>query len=343
MLNFKESVGKLSEGIVGTDILSQFSMPFVKTPANVVERAIDYSPLGFVRNAFRTGKERAAGAFDQNRFVNETSRNILGTGLMAGGIGLGAAGGMSGAYSDDPDEKKAQRESGMQEYALNLPGNKQMDIGWIPVLGSNLVAADAAYEAYKNGDGDILSNAARGLEAGGQALFDQSMFQGLQRLFGRGEAYDTDTGIVGNMANVVKSGFGQAIPSLARQIAQVSDPYKRDLAYSNEGTSAGFMDNYDLNSLANNIPILREMVLAPQVNTSGELEKENQGRNVVSKVLEDMILPGKISQVEYSALNNEAKRLKDATTSADAYMPKASTAGATMAGMIALFFSICTA
>ena len=324
LLNFKESVGKLSEGIVGTDILSQFSMPFVKTPANVVERAIDYSPLGFVRNAFRTGKERAAGAFDQNRFVNETSRNILGTGLMAGGIGLGAAGGMSGAYSDDPDEKKAQRESGMQEYALNLPGNKQMDIGWIPVLGSNLVAADAAYEAYKNGEGDILSNAARGLEAGGQALFDQSMFQGLQRLFGSGEAYDTDTGIVGNMANVVKSGFGQAIPSLARQIAQVSDPYKRDLAYSNEGTSAGFMDNYDLNSLANNIPILREMVLAPQVNTSGELEKENQGRNVVSKVLEDMILPGKISQVEYSALNNEAKRLKDATTSADAYMPKAS-------------------
>jgi len=324
LLNFKESVGKLSEGIVGTDILSQFSMPFVKTPANVVERAIDYSPLGFVRNAFRTGKERAAGAFDQNRFVNETSRNIIGTGLMAGGVGLGAAGGMSGAYSDDVDEKKAQKESGMQEYALNLPGGKQMDIGWIPVLGSNLVAADAAYEAYKNGDGDILSNMARGVEAGGQALFDQSMFQGLQRLFGSGEAYDTDTGIVGNMANVVKSGFGQAIPSLARQIAQVSDPYKRDLAYSNEGKSAGFMDNYDLNSLANNIPILREMVLAPQVNTSGDLEKENQGRNVISKIFEDMILPGKITQVEYSALNSEAQRLKDATTSADGYMPKAS-------------------
>ena len=322
LMGFKNNVGDLSKGILGVDILSQFSMPFVKTPANVIERAVDYSPLGAIRNAFRTGKEIKNDSFDQNRFANESARNILGTLLMAGGAGLAANGVLSGGFSDDADEKNAQRESGMQEYALNM-GDKQMDISWVPVVGSNSVAAAAAYDAAKNSEGNLFENLETGLKAGGEALFDQSMFQGLQRLFGTGEAYNTDEGIVGNMANVVKSGSGQIIPSLVRQIGQVIDPYQRDLAYSNEGKSFGFFGNYDLNTLANNIPFLRENVLAPKVSTSGELQKENQGRNVASKILEDMILPGKLTKVNYTELNKEAARLKEATTSADAYMPKA--------------------
>lgn len=329
LLDFKGAVGGLSEGILGFDILSQFSMPFVRTPANVVERAIDYSPLGFVRNTARTISEKKNGGFDQNRFANETARNILGTGLMAGGAALAANGGMSGSYSEDKNRKQAQKEAGEQEYAWNVPkgvpfiGGKQMDISWAPVVGSNLVAAAAAQDAYNKGDGNTIGDIAKGVQAGGQALFDQSMFQGLQRLFGTGESYNSDEGIVANMGNVVKSGLGQLIPSLARQAGQVKDPYQRDVAYSNKDTSFGPMDNYDINSLANNIPGLRENVLAPKVNTSGELIKENQGRGTGMKILEDMILPGKLTDVNYSRLSEEANRLSELTTNEDSYMPKA--------------------
>lgn len=328
LLEFKQAVGDLSRGTIGVDILSQFSMPFVKTPANVIERAIDYSPLGLVRNTFRTGKELSQGAFDQNRFANETARNILGTTLMGGGAAMAANGALSGKYSENKNEKQAQKESGMQEYAWNVPeeipgiGGKQMDISWAPVVGSNLVAAAAAYDAYKNGNDDLVNNLAAGATAGGQALFNQSMFQGLQRLFGTGESYNSDEGIVANMGNVVKSGLSQAIPSLVRQAAQVKDPYQRDLAYSNKGTTFGPLEAYDINSLANNIPGLREDYLAPKVNSQGELMKENQGRSIPMKILEDMILPGKITEVTSNRLNDEAKRLSKITTNASAYMPK---------------------
>ena len=329
LLEFKQAVGDLSRGTIGVDILSQFSMPFVKTPANVIERAIDYSPLGLVRNTFRTGKELSQGAFDQNRFANETARNILGTALMGGGAAMAANGALSGKYSENKNEKQAQKESGMQEYAWNVPeeipgiGGKQMDISWAPVVGSNLVAAAAAYDAYKNGKDDLVNNLAAGATAGGQALFNQSMFQGLQRLFGTGESYNSDEGIVANMGNVVKSGLGQFIPSLVRQAAQVKDPYQRDLAYSNKGTTFGPFEAYDINSLANNIPGLREDYLAPKVNSQGELMKENQGRSIPMKILEDMILPGKLTEVTSNRLNEEAKRLSEITTNASAYMPKA--------------------
>lgn len=327
LLQFKRAVGQLSEGTIGVDILSQFSMPFVKTPANVIERAIDYSPLGVVRNSFRTGKEINAGAFDQNRFVNEASRNILGTTLMGGAVGLAAKGAISGAYSDDPDRKQAQKESGMQEYALNLPEvdekQRQMDISWIPVVGSNAVAAAAGYDAYNNGEGDVVGNLATGLTKGGEALFNQSMFQGLQRLFGTGESYNSDQGIVGNMANTVKSGLGQFIPSLARQSAQVADPYMRDLSNSNKDVSFGPMGNYDINSLANNIPYVRQNYLAPKVNTQGELMLENQGRGLPNKILEDMILPGKITEISSGPLYEESMRLSEANNSNKAFLPKA--------------------
>lgn len=329
LLGFKKSIGDLSRGIVGVDVLSQFSMPFVKTPANVVDVGVSYSPIGVVRNAFRTGKEIKDEAFDQNRFANETARNILGTaGLTAGGIALAKSGVLSGAYSEDKDEKQAQKEAGEQEYAWNVPevlpgiGGKQMDISWLPAVGANLVSAAAAYDAYEKGEGNPIQNLIKGAEAGGQALFDQSMFQGLQRLFGTGESYNSDEGIVANMANVVKSGLSQFVPSLARQVGQVMDPYQRDVGNSNEGMSFGPLDDYGINNIANTIPKVREKALAPKVNTSGELMKENQGRNVGMKVLEDMILPGKITDVDYSRLSEEAMRLSNLTTNNTAFLPK---------------------
>lgn len=321
MLEFKNAVGDLSRGAFGVDILSQFSMPFVKTPANVVNVGIDYSPLGAVRNTVKTINEVKNGAFDQNRFVNETARNIIGTGLMGGAYAMAKNGKINGAYSEDTDEKQAQKEAGEQEYALNLPGGYQMDIGWLPVVGSNAVAAAAAQDAASKGKGNAVSNFLKGLAKGGETMFDQSMFQGLQRLMGGDGNYDSDAGLVGNLKNTVEQGIGQAIPSLLRQIGQVEDDYQRDLANSNKGL--GFEKAYNFNSLLNSIPTVREIGLAPKVETTGELAKQNQGRGKGMKILEDMILPGKISKVEYSALNEEAQRLKDATDSADAYMPKA--------------------
>ena len=53
--------------------------------------------------------------------------------------------------------------------------------------------------------------------------------------------YNSDNGLVDNMIDTVKGGASQAIPSLARQIGQVADPYERDL---NNG-------NYDINSIVN--------------------------------------------------------------------------------------------
>ena len=149
------------------------------------------------------------------------------------------------------------------------------------------------------------------------------MFQGLQRLYGTNNSYDTDKSLAGNLWGVVTSGLGQLEPSMLRQIGQVVDPYQRDVANSNADLSFGMFDNYNLNSLVNNLPIAREHALAPRVDTQGRYVEENQGRNIGSKILEDMILPGKISKVETNRLAEEAARLSGITKNTKAYLPKA--------------------
>ena len=55
------------------------------------------------------------GGFNQRRFVDETSRNLMGTGILAGTIAAARNGLTTGGYSEDPDEAQAQRNAGMLE------------------------------------------------------------------------------------------------------------------------------------------------------------------------------------------------------------------------------------
>ena len=99
---FKESAGKLSEGVIGVDLLSQTSSPFIKTPGNMLSRALEYSPFGVAKNVVNTAKEMRIpelGGFNQRRFVDETSRNLMGTGILAGTIAAARNGLTTGGYS----------------------------------------------------------------------------------------------------------------------------------------------------------------------------------------------------------------------------------------------------
>jgi hypothetical protein len=323
-MDLRNGVAGLSKGVTGVDILSQFAMPFVKTPANIISRAVEYSPLGFIKNAVNTGRDMAANAAreggvgglaglnaaQQNRLANETARNILGTGLFAGGYAAAKSGLISGGYSDDKDEAAIQRANGMQEYALHT-GDDYRSIDWVPVLGNNLVAASAFQEAVENNNGNAVDNFGAGLTAGLESQFDTSMLQGLQSLFGS-DAYDRNAGIIANVENTVKSGATQAIPSIIRQAAAFDDPYKRQLSGANP-------DDYYLNNFAYSIPGIRRG-LEPKINNQGEVLEQNAGRNTLQKFYDNFISPYSTTAETHTPLDDEAMRLSQSIGSDIAFV-----------------------
>ena len=322
-MGMKNAVNELSKGIVGADVLSQFTMPFVKTPANIIQRAIEYSPIGIVKNAIQTVREvRHAMTeneimdFDQQRFATETARNIIGSVMFMLAIMAAKSGALTGGYSEDKDMAQAQREAGMQEYALHNPlgFNGDVDVSWLPVVGNNLVAAAAAYDAASKPELTTAQRIGQGLTAGLRTQFESSALQGLQRLVG-GSNYSSSNGgdLLTNAVDTLKSGATQFIPSLARQAASTADPYRRQLTGANP-------DDYYINSVLNSIPGLRQN-LQPRIARTGEYMEQNTGRSGLWKAFDNFINPATITRGTEDAVRDEAMRLFEATGNNIAFQP----------------------
>ena len=306
---FKESAGKLSEGVIGVDLLSQTSSPFIKTPGNMLSRALEYSPFGVAKNVVNTAKEMRIpelGGFNQRRFVDETSRNLMGTGILAGTIAAARNGLTTGGYSEDADEAQAQRNAGMLEYAIQLPDGRQVDAGDIPVLGPMIEAGAKINE----------QGLAKGATQALGAIVGGSAMQGINRLFGGNSGYSSgEENIFDRGIETLASSVTQLAPSLGRQVAQTMDPYKRDMG------EYGTLEYYD-NMFKNQIPFLRQ-TLPVKYDEEGNPVLQNQGREMKDKVIENFLAPMNISEYQPSELTKEASRLLKSIGENIAFVPKA--------------------
>ena len=311
-------VNKMSRGLIGTDILSQFTIPFAKTPANIIQRAIEYSPLGLAKNAVQTIREvtNPTIGFDQRRFSVDTSRNIIGSALFALGIGLAKSGAMTGGYSEDKDMRQAQKEAGMQEYALHHPFGLEadVDIGWLPVLGNDMVAAAAAYDAASKPELSLGQSIGQGLTAGLKTQFETSALQGLSRFIGGQGSFGNSNGdVVSNAKDTLMSGMTQFVPSLLRQYANATDPYQRQLSGPNP-------DDYYFNSVMSAIPGLREK-LEPKIGRTGEDLEQNHSQTTAGQWFNNFINPANVTYGTEDPVRDEAMRLYESIGDNRAFEP----------------------
>lgn len=299
--NIATGLGKLSKGTLGTASLQQSALPFTKTPGNLVERAIEYSPFGVLKNAVQTGHEKRTGTFNQQRFVTETSRNIVGSAIFALAGSLVASGMLRGALPDDKDEAEALKNAGEQAYSIRI-GDNNYSYSWIPVIGPALAGAADFYQTMNDMDSNKAAavwNAAEGYL--NSAIFEQSSLSGLPDLFGG--SYSTPIEGIGKTFASLPS---QMVPSLVRQVATATDPYERQ-TYVKGNTIES-----QLNSIKASIPWLRQ-TLPVKVDEQGNEKLNSQGRGLGSRLAENMILPYKVTQQQSNDVREELMRLKKAT------------------------------
>ena len=299
--NIATGLGKLSKGTLGTASLQQSALPFTKTPGNLVERAIEYSPFGVLKNAVQTGHEKRAGTFNQQRFVTETSRNVVGSAIFALAGSLVASGMLRGALPDDKDEAEALKNAGEQAYSIRI-GDKNYSYSWIPVIGPALAGAADFYQTMNDMDSNKAAavwNAAEGYL--NSAIFEQSSLSSLPDLFGG--SYSTPIEGIGKTFASLPS---QMVPSLVRQVATATDPYERQ-TYVKGNTIES-----QLNSIKASIPWLRQ-TLPIKVDEQGNEKLNSQGRGLGSRLAENMILPYKVTQQQSNDVRDELMRLKKAT------------------------------
>lgn len=295
--SFQRGLNYLSTGTLSKNYgAGSIMLPFARTPANLLMRAIDFSPAGFGKAILQTAQIMRQRDVDLTRadVIQSVTRAILGSGLTGVGLWLANLGVLRGESHSDRDVRELERQSGLTQYQINgsalqrvmgamITGNmedvrdaakiKSGDTMWqyewaqptsVPLaLGANI------YQDRRKAQQDVAkgkepeSGLARTIDVtlgAGNTLLNTSVLQGIQEAFSIPPGEDNKLKAV--TTNLIKQIPSMFTPSIVNQINRSFDPAIRETYDPN------FLDR-TLNPAQSRVPFLAQR-LPQRVDTLGQ-------------------------------------------------------------------------
>ena len=246
------------------------TIPFKKTPANILKSGFEYSPFGAIKSIAETGKliyentgSRKGNLADEyttkskisgrektvqrtlaSDVIDSWSKTLTGAGLTALGYYLFNKGILT---SSEPGEKYQDQLEGKGNYAININGHTYT-LDWAaPGVMPLLIGAEVNKVFKNNGQLDEAwySNPDQWMQTINGLLdpmLETSMLSGLKDTLQSAAnevRYNEDNalgGILGSTIGNMVTGYAtQAIPTLSGQLARTIDPVRRTTDTENEG------------------------------------------------------------------------------------------------------------
>lgn len=297
------------------NLLGEGIMPFRRTPANIVVRFTEYSPVGLVKGLVNTARSIAGGNVTASTAIDQLSAGLTGTAAMAlGGLLASGIGGIRLTGSDVDDDEKRR---GRQTYALEFSiGGKDYSyrIDWAAPANLPLFVGANIYNLIHNQGEDVsvskFTAFLRGMGTMLEPMLSLSCLSSLNDVIQSGR-YAEDGGIVlAVLSNMATSYFTQGIPSLARQASQLFQENKQTtFANSADPTIR------DIQKKVANIPFLGNLYKTDKVNAWGEKEKNGIGEgaaNWMTRAFDAFVNPGTLKKIDNGAVETEIERLNGA-------------------------------
>lgn len=291
-------------------------MPFTKTPINIAKRAVDYSPLGFVKTIYN-GLHDASPMRAANT-INSLSKNLAGSALA----GLGYVMAESGMLRVGEDDKQEYTDSdqGRQRYSLEI-GGTSISLDWLAPTSIPLF-----FGATLSQVGD--ANSVKDVESLAQTFFgpmlDMSMMSSVDDAVT--EIRKADTNISGVVSALLYTPFEsyalQYLPTMGSQLNQTIDPTRRTTQTMSDGL-LGKVEKSGRKAL-NKLPGANRLLEAlgmdnaanqPYVDMWGNKQTNTRGTfndNVGWRALQAFVMPSYINQVKDDPVYDEMKRLYNA-------------------------------
>jgi len=235
--NMYKALNSIKQGLnkIGNNkVLGDIIIPFVKTPANVIDKAIDYTPLGGIRGIVNLTNGMKKGTVTQKEVVDQLGRSLTGTTLMTVGVLLAQQGVLTGKQDSNSNISNFKKQAGITPYSIKI-GNKYSTIDWVqPAAVPLMLGADIYQTLSKEKDSDIAAASLEAVKTGLSTTFNQSLLQGLTRLFG-GYSSNSGENLLEGITNAMLQAPGQFVPfnSALKQVTQLTDNTYRDTNDSN--------------------------------------------------------------------------------------------------------------
>ena len=256
--------------------LGDVLIPFAKTPANLTKAIVDYSPVGLVKsivegnnlkNAISRGDMTAQ---QQHKFVQDLGKATAGSILYILGYALAKAGITTGESDEDKDAKNfIQKTLGISSYSINI-GGKSFTYDWAQPLAAPL-SITANMVNSKNKEKALYEAIISNLDTAGSILLEQSFLSSLN------DVLTNNDGVVSGMLTEILELPSRAIPTLMKQIADMTDGTQRQTFVKDSPIESA------KNQMLVKIPGASKM-LAPTIDTMGNEVKKYGGKNNIFNV-----------------------------------------------------------
>lgn len=297
----KKVVSTLMEGI----------LPFRKTPANILVRGVEYSPLGLANGIKQAVFDVQKGTKTAAEAIDAISAGLTGTGLMGLGLFLAAQGLVRGHGSDDDDKNEYAELTGHQAYALELPDGTSITLDWLApeclpfFIGANL------WELTDGGEKPLtMANVLDAVTQVSEPLLEMSCLQSLNAVFDA-VGYAKSNGMAAlptALANAATSYMTQALPTLLGQLERVGE----DIRYTTFTEKDSFLTTdmqYTLGRASAKIPGV-DYHQIPYIDAWGRREATG---SVGKRAANNLLNPAYVSRVAESDMERELLRLYDVT------------------------------
>ena len=302
----KNGVEKIATGII------EGILPFRKTPANILMRGVEYSPLGLangIKQALwdvRTGKKTGAEAIDS------ISAGLTGTGLLGLGVYLASQALLRGHGGDDDDKREFEDLQGHQTYSLELPDGTSITLDWLAPECLPLFIGVNLWEETNGGKESLtLSELLTAISNVSEPLLEMSCLQSLNAIFDV-VGYAKSDGIAAlpkAVASAATSYLTQALPTLLGQAERTGEG-KRYTTYTNKNNKYLTPDmQYAVGKASARIPGW-DYNQIPYIDAWGRTELTGKPGE---RAFNNFLNPAYTSNIDESPMEKELMRLYNAT------------------------------
>ena len=302
------TINKASKSNAAANIIIEGVLPFKKTPINIIKRGIEYSPIGALKTLTKGTYDLKSGKITASQYIDGLSSGLTGTGLFVVGAILSSLGVAIGGLGYDDDDA-LKRLNGEQEYSIELFG-KSYTVDW---MAPACIPFFMGVEFMNMFDDSDKSFAAAFVDAGYGSLepiINLSMLDGIRDTIAAAKYSDDENVFTSILGEAVKSYAGQALPTIAGQVARTFDSTRRSTYVSSDAT--GFekaVQQFLQSSVQGKVPIWENMK-QEYTNAFGETDENT---NFFARLIQNMVSPGYASSVKETDVTRQLQELYNNT------------------------------
>ena len=309
---FHKAAGVVVEGV----------LPFRKTPANILVRGVEYSPLSIFKILFYDIAKVKSGEMNAHELIDDISAGLTGSGLVALGIIMAAQCLVRGHGEDDKEEKKLKEMQGHQSYSLELPTGESVTLDWLApealpfFVGVNLweTLTDKA-TGEKLNMADLIGIVTRI----GEPMIKMSCLQGINDMVESVKyAFEEESGGMTVLSSAVTSYLMQALPTLGGQLERTLKEERMDNFTNKDDFLTPNMQRA-LGKASAKIPFW-DYNQIPYIDAWGR--KEASG-SALKRFGHNFLNPAYTSKIESTEMEEELLRLFDKTGEASVFPKRA--------------------